>query len=63
VVRVFYLAKSESQETLHQSLAQVREKSGARRLFLYDPLAALAVRGSAAQLAVAENVIAPLRAR
>ena len=61
VVRVFYFAKPESREALGKVLNQVRESTGTRRLFPYDPLGALAVRGSAEQLAAAEKVIASLQ--
>lgn len=63
VVRVFYLAPSQSGEDRQKVVTQVRTNSGIRRLFVYDPLAALAVRGTAGQVATAEKVLEEMKAQ
>jgi hypothetical protein len=63
LVRVFYLASSESPEDLHKVAVQVRTAAQIPRLFIYNALGALAVRGTAGQVATAEKVIEEMKAQ
>lgn len=57
LVRVFYLPNSQSAEDRQKLVAQVRANTGIRRLFVYNALGALAVRGTVGQVATAEKAI------
>jgi len=62
LVRVFYLANSQSPQDLHKVMVQVRTTARIPRLFIYSPLGALAVRGTVSQVATAEKVIEEMKA-
>jgi hypothetical protein len=57
VVRVFYLPPAESQEDFQKLATRLRDTTKIRRLFVYDPLAALAMRGTADEIASAEKLL------
>ena len=61
LVRVFYLPGSLSAADRQKVVQQVRANSGIRRLFLYNALGALAVRGTAGQVATAEKAIEEMK--
>jgi hypothetical protein len=61
LVRVFYLGSSQSPQDLSKVSAQVRANTGIRRLFVYNALGALAVRGSEGQVATAEKAIEEMK--
>lgn len=61
LVRIFYLANSKSSDDLQKAVAQVRANSGIRRLFVYSPLRALAVRGTVGQVATAEKALEEMK--
>jgi hypothetical protein len=61
LVRVFYLGNSQSPQDLSKVSAQVRANTGIRRLFVYNALGALAVRGSEGQVATAEKAIEEMK--
>lgn len=63
VVRVFYLAGSQSAEDPQKVAAQVRATAGIPRLFVYNALAALAARGTVGQVATAERVLEEMKAQ
>ena len=63
VVRVFYLASSQSAESLRKLATQVHEATGVGRLFVYGRLSALAVRGTAGQVATAQKMIEEMKAQ
>lgn len=62
-VRVFYLTGAPSSESRQKVVEQVRSTAGIRRLFVYNALGALAVRGSIGQVATAEKTIEELKAQ
>jgi hypothetical protein len=62
LVRVFYLASSQSAQDLQKVATQVRTTAGIPRLFIYNALGALAVRGTVGQVATAEKVIEEMKA-
>ena len=62
LVRVFYLASSQSAQDLQKVAVQVRTTAQVPRLFIYSPLGALAVRGTVGQVATAEKVIEEMKA-
>jgi len=63
LVRVFYLPKSQTAEERQKVVTQVRANTGIRRLFVYDPLGALAVKGTAGQVAAAEKTLEEMKAQ
>jgi hypothetical protein len=63
LVRVYYLAGSQSEEAYQKVIDQVRRTARTYRSFIYTALGALVVRGSAGQLAVAEKVIEEMKAQ
>ncbi|MEX2263630.1 MAG: hypothetical protein WD696_16865 [Bryobacteraceae bacterium] len=63
MVRVFYLAGSRTPQDRQQVASQVRKAAGIQRLFVYSPLGALAVRGTAGKMAIAERVIDEMKAQ
>jgi hypothetical protein len=58
VVRVFFLAHAESPQRLQQIATEVRSTAEIRRVFIYNAARALTLRGTAAQIAWAERLIA-----
>jgi hypothetical protein len=60
VVRIFYLSSSQDQQKLVNHL---RGTTGIPRMFVYGPIFALAVRGTAGQLATAERALEEIQAR
>ena len=63
VVRVFYLAPSPSEKDRQEVITRVRTNTGIRRMFVYSHLPALAVRGTAEQVATAEKVLEEMKAQ
>jgi type II secretory pathway component GspD/PulD (secretin) len=63
LVRVYYLAGSQSEEAYQKVIDQVRRAARTYRSFIYTALGALVVRGSAGQLALAEKVIEEMKAQ
>ena len=63
LVRVFYLPGSLSLEDRRKVVQQVRANSGIRRLFVYNALGALAVRGTVGQVATAEKVLEEMKVK
>ncbi|HUE21041.1 MAG TPA: hypothetical protein VMQ86_05130 [Bryobacteraceae bacterium] len=61
LVRVFYLGSPQPPQDLSKVFAQVRANTGIRRLFVYSALDALAVRGTAGQVATAEKVLEEMK--
>jgi hypothetical protein len=57
VVRIFYLTGAPTLQAFQQSAVAIRAKTQIRRVFTYNAPRALAVRGTAAQLAVAEQLV------
>lgn len=57
VVRVFYLKDAETPARLQESATEIRKATGIRRLFTYMEPRAVAVRGTAAQVAHAEQLV------
>ena len=62
LVRVFYLASSQSAQELQKVATQVRTTARIPRLFVYNALGALAVRGTVGQVTTAEKVIEEMKA-
>jgi hypothetical protein len=62
LVRVFYLASSQSAQDLQKVAVQVRTTARIPRLFIYNALGALAVRGTLGQVTTAEKVIEEMKA-
>jgi len=62
LVRVFYLASSQSAQDLQKVAVQVRTTARIPRLFIYNALGALAVRGTVGQVTTAEKVIEEMKA-
>jgi uncharacterized protein YukE len=62
LVRVFYLASSQSAQDLQKAAVQVRTTAGIPRLFVYKALGAMAVRGTVGQVTTAEKVIEEMKA-
>ena len=62
LVRVFYLAGSPSAQTCLKVAKQVRALAGPPRLFIYNSLGALAVRGTVGQITAAEKVMEEMKA-
>jgi hypothetical protein len=61
LVRVFYLTGPPSPRDLSRAATQVRANSGIRRLFVYNAMGALAVRGTVGQVATAEKVLEEMK--
>jgi type II secretory pathway component GspD/PulD (secretin) len=57
VVRVFYLNRAATAERLQEIATQVRSMTEAQRLFTYTTPRALAIRGTADQIALADRLI------
>jgi hypothetical protein len=57
VVRLFYVPSARTPQELQDVLAAVRTATNARRMFINSAQRALAVRGTAEQIATAERVI------
>jgi hypothetical protein len=57
VVRVFFLTHADSPQRLQKIATEVRSAAEIRRIFTYNPLRALVLRGTAAQIALAERLI------
>ena len=60
-VYLFYLPRATTAQQLQQAAVKVRTATGARRLFTYNSSAVLAIRGTAAQIAQARELIAERR--
>jgi hypothetical protein len=58
VVRVFYLTHAGTPQRLQEIATQVRSMAEIRRLFVYNVPSALALRGTAGQIALADRLIA-----
>jgi hypothetical protein len=63
LVRVFFLPVSQSAQRLQQVAVQVRTATRIPRLFTYNALRAMAVRGTVGQLAAAERMIEEMKAQ
>jgi hypothetical protein len=63
LVRLFYLAPERTLKELQSTALQMRTVSGARRLFTYGRLRAVAIRGNASQIGTAERIIQELEKR
>jgi hypothetical protein len=61
LVRVFYLTRFPSPQDRMKVANQVRANSGIRRVFIYNALGALAVRGTDGQVATAEKAIEEMK--
>jgi hypothetical protein len=57
IIRVFYLRPALSVEELMKNAISIREEAKIRRMFTYNSSRAIAVRGTAEQVAVAERLI------
>ncbi len=60
VVRLFYLAPAAAPKRFQEIAAAVRSGTGIRRLFAYNALRALALRGTAEQISLADRLIREL---
>jgi hypothetical protein len=58
VVRVFYLTHAGTAQRLQEIATQVRSMAEIRRLFIYNAPRAMALRGTASQIALADRLIA-----
>jgi hypothetical protein len=58
VVRVFYLTQSESPQRLQQIATEVRKTTAVKRIFTYNAPRAMTLRGTSAQIALADRLIA-----
>jgi hypothetical protein len=63
LVRVFYLDSSQSALDRQKMVTQVRTTAQVPRLFVYNALGAVAVRGTVGQVATAEKVIEEMKAQ
>jgi len=63
LVRLFYLDSFKSPEERQKVVAQVRSNARTYRLFIYNALGVLAVRGTVGQVATAEKVIEEMKAQ
>ena len=57
IVRVFYLTHADTPRRLQEIAVQVRTTTEVRRLFTYNAPSAMALRGTAAQIALADRLI------
>jgi hypothetical protein len=60
VVRVFFLTHAESPQRLQQIATGVRSTTEVKRIFTYTAPRAMTLRGTAAQIAMADKMIAEL---
>lgn len=60
-VYLFYLPRTTTTQQLQQAAVKVRTATGARRLFTYNASSALAMRGTAAQIGQARDLMAEMR--
>ena len=58
LVRVFFLTHAEGPQRLQQIAAEVRSTTQIKRIFTYNAPRALTLRGTAAQIAMANQMIA-----
>jgi hypothetical protein len=56
-VRVFFLTRAESQQRLQEIATEVRSTTEVKRIFIYNAPRAMALRGTAAQIALADRLI------
>jgi len=63
VVRVFYLTNFQSPEARQRVVTQIRDNTGIRRVFVYNALGEMALRGTVGQVATAEKVIEEMKAQ
>jgi hypothetical protein len=63
LVRVFYLASTQSTADRETLVDQVRNNTGMRRVYVYNALGALAVRGTEGQVATAEKALEEIKAQ
>ena len=57
VVRVFYLTHAGTPQRLQEIATEVRSMAEIRRLFIYKAPSAMALRGTAGQIALADRLI------
>lgn len=57
IVRIFYVKDTPTIQAFQQLATQIRTATQMRRVFTYNESRALAVRGNAAQLATAEQML------
>jgi hypothetical protein len=57
VLRVFYLTHARTSQQLQEIATQVRSMAEIRRLFIYNAPSAMALRGTASQIALADRLI------
>ena len=62
-VRVFYLARSQPAEEYQKAATQIRRATGTGRMYVYNPLGAIAMRGTAEQVAAAERMLKEMQAQ
>jgi hypothetical protein len=60
VMRVFYLPPAQTVQAFQQAAAQIRTRLEIRRVFIYDALRAMSVRGTESQLALTQHMIEEL---
>ena len=60
-VRIFYLPEKLSPEERQKAVSQVRTNAGTQRMFVYNKLAALAVRGTASQVETAQKALEEMK--
>jgi DNA-binding FadR family transcriptional regulator len=61
VMRVFYLPPAQPVQAFQQSAAQIRTTLQIRRVFTYNALRAVSVRGTESQLALTQHMIEEIR--
>jgi hypothetical protein len=59
-VRVFYLPQTATVQGVQEIATRIRKAAEIRRIFSYNPRRALALRGTAAQIALAEQMVREL---
>ena len=57
IVRVFYVKNVPTVQAFQQVATQIRTATSIRRVFTYNATMAMAVRGTAAQMAMAEQML------
>jgi hypothetical protein len=57
VVRIFYLTHTATVEDFQTIATQIRKETSIRRVYTYNAPRALALRGTANQMAIAEHMI------
>jgi hypothetical protein len=60
LVKVFYLAHASTPEALQERATELRSKTGCRYVFTYNAPSAIAIRGSAEQIAQADRLLQDL---